>query len=270
MLGDDMKKELGFEWKNKEFHCVDEDLFLKVFRQIATDLGAKEKQVDDVKTPELRSVYLAEVFTKTGTEPADTELPMYKLGAKRPKASGTGSGGSGSSSNPGSGGSGSSGSDSGPSGGGSAPRKQSWDRPRLIPPKNTNLRIPNKPENSRAKNLFQELSREIDIRKAPNAASVMMRLLLEFSVDRYLKDNKIKSKKDTLADRSYNAAKFMFDNDVIDKAQFELIQKMKETKAINSAHTLHKYVHSTDYHPDRQTLCAFWDSIEFFVCRCWK
>ena len=65
---------------------------------------------------------------------------------------------------------------------GTLPVKASWDRPRLIPARKTNLSIEDRPENQKVRNIVNELAYKIDVRKAPNAAAVLFRVLLELSV----------------------------------------------------------------------------------------
>lgn len=252
MLDTNLQKTLGLEWRGKSFVCSDEELLFDVLKKAVSDLDSGTKKVQDVFTPELRKTYFDKILNDINKKPADPLAPKNPLSALPfPNKKEVGN----------------------PVKTGIVPRKPSWDRKRLIDPRRTDLNIPNTTENARARNLFNELAKKIDVRQAPNAASVLLRLLLEFSVDRYNTTNEIRKKggdDSKLCDRANQAAQHMLKAGKINQKQVEVVNKIGDTKAINSANTLNKYVHCPDYHPDRQTLCTFWDTMEFFVCHCWK
>lgn len=153
---------------------------------------------------------------------------------------------------------------------GRVPSKPSWDRKRLINPKNTRLNIPDLADNIKARNIFNELARKIDVREAPNAAAVLLRVLLEMSVNRYISSNKLKTKDDSLARGIKNAANHMNRDGKITKQYHDEIIRIGDYQNLFSARTLQRFVHSFDFNPDRQVLCTLWDNIDRFVSICWK
>lgn len=146
------------------------------------------------------------------------------------------------------------------------PMKPSWDRPRLIPPRSY-LAIPR--SETKVSNIANELARKINVKESPNAAAVLLRLLIEFSVDHYSQKYSLKPKNDKLAARIELSAKKLNSEGHITDKQLEQLEKMRQSNEILSAHTLNAWIHHQNYSPDPQILCIFWDNISFFVNHCW-
>lgn len=146
------------------------------------------------------------------------------------------------------------------------PKKPSWDRARLIPPR-SGLAIPR--SETKISNIANELSRKISIKESPNAAAVLLRLLIEFSVAHYSQKYSLKPKKDTLAARIELSAKKLNADGHITDNELEQLEKMREGNEILSTRTLNAWIHHVNYSPDPQTLCIFWDNIAFFINHCW-
>lgn len=153
--------------------------------------------------------------------------------------------------------------------GGRVPIKPSWDRLRLIPPRNTRLNIPERPGNIKARNIFNELARKIDVRQATNAAAVLLRVLLEMSVERYISSKKLEMK-NTLVSNIRSVANHMKKDGKITKEYLNEVIKICDSQNLFSARTLQRFVHSFDFNPDKQVLCILWDNIDRFVSICWK
>lgn len=146
------------------------------------------------------------------------------------------------------------------------PAKPTWDRKRLIP-RYSYLSIPK--TSSKAYNIANELAREVEVKKAPNAVAVLLRLLIEFSVENYTNKYSLVPNRDTLANRIKMSAKKLHDETHISQKQKELLEKMSNSDEILSAHTLNQWIHNPSYSPSPQTLCNFWDNINFFINLCW-
>jgi len=116
--------------------------------------------------------------------------------------------------------------------------------------------------------IINELSRYVPVQDAPIAAGVLMRLVVEFSVNHYMTTNSIpdkgKLKKNIVA-----VAAHMESSGVIDHKHFEIISKMQNSDELFSANTLNHYVHSPTFMPTGSNLCTFWDEIHSFLCKCW-
>ncbi|SDF96710.1 ParB/Srx family N-terminal domain-containing protein [Desulfovibrio legallii] len=147
-------------------------------------------------------------------------------------------------------------------------RNPSWDRKWLIP-KRCRLGIPKSA--TKASNIAHELSHGIGVKKAPNGAAVLLRLLIEFSIDNYITNHSlvIPKGKDMLYVKAIRIAENLLDDSKINKKEFEDLSKISQSDDIFSAHTLNAWVHHSHYSPDPQSLCIFWDNIEKFIKLCW-
>ncbi len=116
--------------------------------------------------------------------------------------------------------------------------------------------------------IINELSSKIDVRDAPISAGVLLRLLIEFSVNNYVTVNSVTAGS-KLHQKIAEAGKHMFTVGTIDKKQNELLAKMCKLDELLSAHTLNQYVHSSTYMPTGRDLTTFWDNIYFFLRACW-
>jgi hypothetical protein len=57
---------------------------------------------------------------------------------------------------------------------------------------------------------------------------------------------------------------------ILSESQYDVvIARSRDGNGILSTKTLHKYVHSTDFHPNYQILNSLWDEIGSFVAACW-
>ena len=115
-----------------------------------------------------------------------------------------------------------------------------------------------------------ELTTAIDVREAPVAAGVLLRLLLERSVEYYCTQKGITIKRnDKLADLIRKSALRMEQDGHIDKKKREQLDKMKSSEELISANTLNAWVHNSTYTPTGEDVCNFWDNIRFFLVKCW-
>lgn len=147
-------------------------------------------------------------------------------------------------------------------------KNPSWDRPRLIP-RRCHIGIPKTA--IKVSNIAHELAHSIEVKKSPNAAAVLLRLLIEFSIDNYITNHSlvIPKDKDKLYFKAIKIAENLLDDSHINKKEFEDLSKLSQSNEIFSAHTLNAWVHHSHYSPDPQSLCIFWDNIEKFIKLCW-
>ncbi len=151
---------------------------------------------------------------------------------------------------------------------GRVPPKPSWDRKRLVPYRNTHVNVPEHPDNTKARNIFRELAKTIDVRESTNAAAVLFRVFLEFSVERYLSVNDLESK--TLKVNVRKAAGHMEREKKITNAYKNEILRICNDQSLFSATTLQRFVHSLDISPDKQVICTLWENVDRFIAQCWK
>lgn len=149
----------------------------------------------------------------------------------------------------------------------SSPRKPSWDRPCIFPRRKPDLYIPD--EATKTRNIVAELLK-LDVRHTPIAVAVLLRTLIDLSEQHYSRLHSLPHK-DKFYKRVSAAAEHMFARGEITAEQKEVIlRRTREEEGILHVTTLHKYVHSPDFHPTAQVVNTLWDEIGFFVKQCWE
>ncbi len=148
-----------------------------------------------------------------------------------------------------------------------APRKPSWERPRLFPSNRPGFDVPR--DQPKAHNLVGELQK-LQVTVTPISVAVLLRALIEISEARYRSVMGL-SDKQYLHKNIIAAAEAMVSKGQLTKDQCELVKRRAETEGdwLN-IRTLQKYVHSPDFHPNQQVLNTFWDEIGCFVAACWR
>lgn len=238
-----VQSKLGYSWDGENIRArSDRNELMSAFKEIAVRSG--KKKVREIYTKTQQSEFVDDILNDLKIDPGSKKGNTYKfdIGGKGKKGTKAKKG--------------------------RLKRKPSWDRKRLIPPQNTSLHIPDLPKNTKANNIVTELSRKIDVREAPNAAAVLMRVLLEFSVVNYIKNNDLKDT--NLASNIRKVAGHMARNGIIEESYKDEVMKVSENQNLLSAKTLQRYVHSFQFNPDKQTLCILWDNLDPFIAHCWK
>lgn len=230
----EVSKRLGIDWDGQRLKFVaNEDEVFAVLKEIVTDFTKKENKlrVRDIYYPRDRTKYIDDLFEHRGFK---KPTPLGEPDKEKHTARG----------------------------------KPPWDRKRVIQ-RNAGLPTPN--TETKLNTILVELSSGIDVRDATIASGVLIRLILERSVDYYAKKNKITfAKKESLANRIGKVADKMKMMDIIDIKQHELLKKMSRSEELISAHTLNAWVHNSQYIPEPRHVCTFWDNIYFFLYTCWK
>ncbi len=229
---------------------------INILSLIVEDFSTKKRKVGDVYNKEERDKYIDEVLQRdsTGEQPTKVAIPPQADAPLQQNDTPTGA----------------------PSIGLQAPPKQSppqyrgpttatWDRKRLIP-RYTSLHIPKR--EAKAYNVFVELSSKIDVREAPIAASVMFRLLIEFSVSYYIKKNNIQSPKHlhSLID---NAAKHMVSQNVLKNDDIKNLLSGCAAPIIKTQ-DLNAFVHDSNFQPTPQNINTAFENMQHFLALCWK
>lgn len=241
-----VSKRLGLAWDGQQFILTaKEDEVFNVLKEIILDFTIGKKVVGNIYHPPDRQTYIDTLFKSRGLKkltPLDKPL-LLASGKQVPK--------------------------------GSADviktrtiTKPAWDRNRVIQ-RGVGLPVPN--TEPKLQTIIAELSSKIDVRQATIAAGVLIRLVLERSVESYVKKNKISfHENDKLHVLIDKAAQKMKEVGTINKNQLRQLQKMRNVEHLISAHTLHAWVHNPDYTPTPREVCTFWDNIYFFLVACWK
>jgi len=238
-----VQSKLRFSWDGKDIAAsINQKTLLKILKAITQ--GVAGKKVKDVYVAKQQQAFVDSILEDLNINLKKEVTEPYAIDPDKPERKRLSGGG--------------------------APKKASWDRPRLIPPKNTRVSIPQHPDNVKARNIFKELARDVDVRKAPNAAAVLLRVFLELSVKRYSKSKKLKQKDNHLKSNIRSVASHMKKEGKITKEYHDEFIRICNDQSLFSARSLQRFVHSFDFSPDRQILCVLWDNIDRFVSDCWK
>lgn len=146
------------------------------------------------------------------------------------------------------------------------PAKPPHLRKRLIP-KGQGLNVPSTAP--KVNTIIYELANHIEVAKAPVSASVLLRLLIEFSVENYMEAHTLTVTRNYLHLKIEAVARHLEGNGRIDNKARETLCKMHDSNKLLSAHTLNQYVHKSDYTPTGQELNTYWDNIYKFLQLCW-
>lgn len=241
-----VQSKLKMSWDGENITTsIDKATFMNLLKEIVTRTG--EKKAKEIYIAEQQQEFVDNIINETGIDLEAAKTEPYILEPKDPKHS----------------------AQAVKKKTGRTPSKPPWDRKRLIDPKRTRLTIPDTPENKKARDIYRELAREIDVRDATNAASVLLRVLLEFSIKKYQEKNALPAK-DVLHKDIKSVAGHMKKEKKIDQHSHDEIIRFCNHEELLSAKSLQRLVHSPDFIPDLRTICSLWDNIEKFVSLCWK
>jgi hypothetical protein len=124
----------------------------------------------------------------------------------------------------------------------------------------------------RQREIWEELQFKLDLGQHPNAISVLLRVLLELSVDNYIKRRSVSSvqENDKLSRKAAKAADDMHAAGKIDKKYQGIIQKLQQGEGLISVDTLNRYVHSPNFNVSPDHLKMLWSTLADFIVLCLK
>ncbi|MCP1727259.1 hypothetical protein J2T60_001224 [Natronospira proteinivora] len=155
-------------------------------------------------------------------------------------------------------------------------RKSSWERNHITKPIR-HYGLPEIPrEHQKARDVQAELTK-INLKHTPMAAAVLVRLLIELTVEHYVQTNNLggAAKKEAgngkvgLGHRLIASAKHMNKNNILDREKTDLTIQQANKEQM-SLHTLNKVVHSEYFFEGKESLNKFWDNLRPFLRECWK
>jgi hypothetical protein len=122
----------------------------------------------------------------------------------------------------------------------------------------------------RHREIWEELQFKLKLSEHQNAISVLLRVLLELSVDNYIKVAKLTNVQefDKLARKAAKVADDMYDKGKIDKKYLGAITKLQQGEGLISMDTLNRYVHSPNFNVSPEHLKMLWGTISSFVVLC--
>ena len=147
-----------------------------------------------------------------------------------------------------------------------APKPTAW--PHLIP--DTSYGIIWTSHLQRHREIWEELQFQLDLTTHPNAISVLFRVLLELSIDNYVKQTGLISvhSNDKLSLKAGKVADDLQTKSKIDKKYLGVIKKLQQGEGIISIDTLNRYVHSPNFNVSPEHLKMIWNSLADFIVLC--
>lgn len=125
----------------------------------------------------------------------------------------------------------------------------------------------------RAMDIWNELQSGLRFPSHENAISVLFRVLLELSVDNYIKRKKVEiniSKSQPLNYRFRKCVEHMEGQNEIDTDYKKVLLMLTSDSDVLSVETLHKYIHSKHQFPSPGDLKSKWDRLSNFIVNCLK
>jgi hypothetical protein len=114
--------------------------------------------------------------------------------------------------------------------------------------------------------IWEELQHHLELDDHPNAISVLLRVLIELSIENYVdQTGLVINSNDKLALRALKVGEDLLAKSKIDLKYFQEIKKFQHADRLISADTLNRYVHSPDFAPSPKHLVALWDSLSNLV-----
>lgn len=142
-------------------------------------------------------------------------------------------------------------------------------RTTLIPQKDFGLIWPGRLQ--RHHQIWEELQFHLELRRHPNAVSVLLRVLTELALENYIKEvGVVVHENDKLATRLGKVGSHLLAAGKIDSKHMDVINKFKQGDKVISADTLNKYVHSSNFAPSPEHLMSIWDSLADIIVLCLK
>ncbi|MDZ5696730.1 hypothetical protein [Chelativorans sp. M5D2P16] len=146
------------------------------------------------------------------------------------------------------------------------PRPPAW--PHLIPDVSYGVTWPAHLQRHRA--IWEELQYKLNLGETPNAVSVLLRVLLELSIDNYVRRRQLTGvlETDKLAVKAGKVAADLHAMGKIDRKYLGAITKLKQGEEIVSLDTLNRYVHSPNFSVSPDHLKMLWATLAGFIVLC--
>ncbi|MCZ4290214.1 hypothetical protein [Hoeflea alexandrii] len=122
----------------------------------------------------------------------------------------------------------------------------------------------------RHREIWEELQFRLELSEHPNAISVLLRVLVELSVDCYVVQNSLGTvhENDKLSRKAAKVAEHMQEKGKIDKKYLGAINKLQQGEGLISMDTLNRYVHSPNFSVSPEHLKMLWGTLSTFFVVC--
>lgn len=123
-----------------------------------------------------------------------------------------------------------------------------------------------RPKDDRVNNIYREL-KQLEVEKFTNAASVMMRVFIELSIDYYLSINPISGidASKSLSQKLSGVIDYLEKSKVLTRKELQGARYVLSSKSVSSTENLNAYVHSRLLHPSEAEIKTTWDNIALFI-----
>lgn len=123
---------------------------------------------------------------------------------------------------------------------------------------------------SRQRDIWNELQHRLLLSRHPNAIAVLLRVLIELSVDHYINRTSLANvhPNDKLSLKVKKVAAELLAKKAIETKYHDEVRKIEQAEKVISASTMNSYIHSATFSPSPQHLCAIWDLFSRFVVLC--
>ena len=156
--------------------------------------------------------------------------------------------------------------------------KTATDEPTKSIPKRTTLigkkQFIDESEHERINDIFREL-KTLNIDKYPNCGAVMLRVLIEFGTNDFIKKHesdfhfeskeRTKEGEPTLRAKIKKICKYLVDNGIVDRAGVKRANTMTEDDFRTSVHSFNSYVHNVNFTPIPNEIKTTWDDLWLFI-----
>ncbi len=209
---------------------------LKGLTKVVKDVASRTITVNDIRSKAQRQEYV-ENLVKTGHVPTSTAptVPLWDLPAAAP-----------------------------------TPKSRRGKPPstsrKFLIPTNCVLRI----GHHRLNKIYREL-KLLDVDTFPNSVAVMLRVLLEMSLEEYISAKRITLKADAKLSHKLRAvADFLEKKSILGRDKLKPVRVAASSRdALFSTDTLHAYVHNKDFAPRPNDLKTTWDNMQPFMEALW-
>lgn len=126
--------------------------------------------------------------------------------------------------------------------------------------------IPWRADQARIRAIWHELQ-TLDVNQHPNAISALLRILVELSTESLLRNSNVELGQG-LATNFRRAATHLRDNEHIEAAYFDELERMRQHTELLSIPSMQRYVHSQNFAPLPDELEAIWVRLRVYVVAC--
>ncbi|PSH61704.1 hypothetical protein CU102_26690 [Phyllobacterium brassicacearum] len=118
--------------------------------------------------------------------------------------------------------------------------------------------------------IWNELQFDLELKRHPNAIAVLLRVLIELSVDNYIDQHRLATVRpnDKLGSRIIKAAEDLRTRGKITEKYLGEIRKLQHQDTFVSTDTLNRLIHSQSFTPSADYLKAMWDTLSGLVVSC--